>query len=194
MNFEIVVVSNKKRKSLIEPYLANIPHKVSLTPDYNLPENFQCSSEYSGLVINHIGAYRCFRGHQDALKLCSDNANTLVFEDDAVPKNMDWLNTCEKVSELIAFYECVSLHGRQFDLTCFDKQKIEDIEYYSPKTKKEWIVAALAYIITPEAKNKLLSYVYNGCPLDLLVYWQFQYCVIEPSPFNHNRREGSLID
>jgi len=194
MDFDIAVVASNRRKALIIDYLQNIQYKINFTPDYSLPENFQ--PKVIGLVQPscHIGAYRCLRGHQDAISLFDGTKNMLIFEDDAVPNINSWIDICRVANQLTKQFEYVSIHSRQFDENQYEKKNIENIEYLVPKTNAAWAVATLAYIITPEAGKKIKTWEYNGCPLDVLIYKQMNYCIVNPSPFNHNMSQGSLID
>jgi len=188
-NYDIVVVTSAKRKPLITQYLDDLDAIISVTPDYELNPHFK--PMVGGLVQNHIGAWRCFRGHQDAIAKSTKDA-ILVFEDDAIPNREDWLKVVSDSVELLTRFEMVSFHGRNFILEIFDA--VND-DFVKPKNRgSEWIVAALAYLIPRRVVNKLLSYKYDGTPWDLLLYRELNYCVMEKSAFNHDRTAGSLID
>jgi GR25 family glycosyltransferase involved in LPS biosynthesis len=191
-NFKIVVVANKHRKALALDCLRDVLCEVNYTPDYELPKDFKPRQDSAGLVNNHLGAYRCFKGHQDALEKCDGAA--LVLEDDAVPNTDKWLEICDVASKLIKEFEYVSLHTRQIDLTNFNDFDFDGINYLVPKHKSVWAVATLAYIVSDEARKKIISWRYEGWPLDVLVYRNLNYCVVHPSPFDHITSQGSLID
>jgi hypothetical protein len=196
MNFDIVVVSNTHRKSLISPYLdkLNVKYHTVFTPDYNLEPDFQVKNEYKKLVANHLGAYRCLRGHQLALQH-STKELTLVFEDDAVPNREDWLKYIQTFIHHFNdenWLECISLHGRMFDRKHFTSTSNNKEILYPIGTP--FIVAGLAYFINKSGKEKVLNHKYDGLPLDLLLYWKLNYILVDPSPFDHDRSEGSLID
>ena len=126
--------------------------------------------------------------------------NLLVLEDDAVPINPAWHDICCRAEKLLENFEYVSIHSRFCDRAellnhCwYEKKCMEGIEYYVPKVKGLWVVATLAYLITPEAGEKILSWRYNGIPLDVQVYGKLNYCIIDPSPFQHDRSQGTLIE
>ena len=188
-NFDIVIVTSAKRKPLITEHLVGLGAIISVTSDYELSPNWQ--PKFGGLVGNHLGAYRCFRGHQDAIAKSTKDA-VLVFEDDAVPNKQAWLKVVNDSVKLLAEFEMVSLHGRNFLPEIFDAV---NNDFIKPKNKgSEWIVAALAYLISRRIIDKLMKYEYNGMPWDLLLYRELNYCLIKNSPFNHDRTEGSLID
>ncbi len=193
MDFDIVVVASKNRKILISDYLKGIPYQISITPNYSLPKNFK--SKIQTLVQNHLGAYRCFRGHQDALRM-SRKENILILEDDAVPivsnqKNM--LNNLYEGVELLNHFDMVSFHGRQFKSSHF-KVVVGNSKFLQPTLFEPWVVAALAYMVNRRSIKKLMSYKYDGTPWDILLYRNFRYCLMKESIFLHDRQEGSLID
>ncbi len=190
MDFEIIVVSSKNRKALTDKWLKDIPHQVSLTPNYELPKNWEPTVH--GLVNNHLGAYRCFRGHQDALRKGIKD-NILILEDDAIFNVSNWLSIISDSVELLGHYELVSFHGRQFDSNYFESVPGFD-EYLTPNCSNPWIVAALAYMVNRKSVKRLLAYKYDGTPWDILLYRNFHYCLMEYSIFEHDRSEGSLID
>jgi len=191
MNLEIVAVFNHKRKPLLLPYLKDTPHKIIWAKDYELPEGFKPDDNMVGVVLNHTGAYRCFKGHQDALTL-AEGDNILVLEDDAVPNDANWFQKVEDAIPLLDSFEVVSFHGRQ------RIHKFEPIpgypEFIKPVESPIWMVATLAYMVKKENVPKYLEYKYYGKPWDILMYQEHSFCVMENSIFEHDRSEGSLID
>lgn len=192
-NLDIVVVATKKRKPLIVPYLEGLNPIISITSDYTLPEGFV--PEVGGLTYNHLGTYRCFRGHQDAIAKATKDY-VLILEDDAVPNRPDWCQVvCESIF-LADIFDLVSFHARGYDrsaFTSFDKFH-HSHNFIWTLYKETWIVAALAYLMKKENYEKIKDFVYNGTPWDLVLYRSFNYCLMEKSPFDHNRSEGSLVD
>ena len=193
MNFEITVVASKNRKALTDTWLKNTSYQNSITPNYELPKNWKPT--VTGLVNNHLGAYRCFRGHQDALKLGTKD-NVLILEDDAIPlvsNKEELLKILSDSIGLLGHYELVSYHGRQFNRECFESV-MGNTKYITPNCPNPWIVAALAYMVNRKSIKRLLTYEYDGTPWDILLYRNFHYCLMEQSIFAHDRQEGSLID
>ncbi len=193
MDFDIVVVASKNRKILISNYLKGIPYQISITPNYSLPKNFKPTNQT--LVQNHLGAYRCFRGHQDALRM-SKKEHILILEDDAVPiisDRRDILSNFYAGIELLSHFEMVSFHGRQFNPYHF-KTVAGNSKFLQPTLFEPWVVAALAYMVRRDTVQKLMSYEYDGIPWDILLYWSLSFCLQKKSMFNHDRSEGSLID
>ena len=197
MNFDIIVVTNHHREALILEYLKDIPHKKSYTPDYELPEKFK--PDVVGFVQEHChtGAYRCFRGHQDAIKLC-EHDNALILEDDAVPNTPDWLDIVKESVECLDEFELVSLHGRGFNRQSFvECKKIRpgnNMLTMRTKGGAPFICGSLAYMLNRKMFSRILDHRYNGLPMDLFLYSKFDFCLLEKSPFDHDRRYGSLVD
>lgn len=194
---DIVVVANHHRKALILDYLKDIPHKVSYTPDYELPESW--SPEFEQFVRTpwgHLGQHRCLEGHKDAFKLC-DKDVILVLEDDAVPNRKDWLDVIIDAFILIKDFEIVSVHGREIDFRLFNRSYFgKETNLCIPKNNKNFlrILGSLAYFINRKSIDRFNKHNYNGFPIDLFIANAFKICVIDPSPLNHDRSQGSLID
>lgn len=199
LDFDIVVVANNHRKALILDYLKDIPHKVFYTPDYKLPLNWKPQPQFDHLVKGHYahqGHLRCIRGHQGALNL-AEKENILVFEDDAVPNRENWLDIVKKTFNFLPNFEIISTHGRNVDWNVFkENNKINnDLVLFKGDSKKyKYILGSLSYIIKKETAKKIQNYNYNGMPMDIFIANCFNFGFINPSPFDHNRSQGSLID
>lgn len=190
--FDIVVVTTRRRKSLITSYLDGLNPIISVTPDYCLPENFEPTVE--GLTHNHLGTYRCFKGHQDAIAKTAED-KVLIFEDDAIPNRPDWWNIVNESAFLLDTFDMISFHGRAYDEDAFEPvENTRDHEFLRASNENTWVVAALAYMVDKKNYERLKSLVYDGTPWDLVLYRQFSYCLMKKSPFDHDRSEGSLVD
>lgn len=205
----IVVVANKHRPALVLESLDGIAHVVSSTPDYELPSDF--ATGISLAAYNHVGAYRCFRGHQDALDHVSGDAvraigrdavrvvgrdAVLVLEDDAVPNTPDWLSIVESAAATLADFEVISLHGRGFDPAKFERRAmVERRDVLVPRFScgPVRVFGSLAYLIREKAMRRFMAMVYDGVPVDLLLPNRFKFCLLNPSPFDHDRRYPSLV-
>lgn len=191
MKLEIVVVACNRRKPLIVSHLVGKPYKIHYTEDYILPSGFKPHPDMVGVVLNHQGAYRCFRGHQDAMAI-SIADNILLLEDDAVPNNEFWFEKIADAIPLLDSFEIVCFHGRQ---RIHPFENVPDYpEYIRPVGLPIWMVATLAYMIRKESVEKFLAHQYYGKPWDLTIYQHHSFCVLEKSIFNHDVSEGSLID
>lgn len=187
-DFDIIAVTSPKRKALVRPYLNLEKEVISITPNYELPVDFKPA--VGGLTHNHLGTYRCFKGHQLAIsKVIKDYA--LILEDDAVPNHGMWRSIVGEALPLLDMFDLISFHGRQYDINAFELVKGSIVK---PIAGKPWIVAALAYAVRRESYEKLLAFQYNGTPWDLVLYDNFNYCLMSDSPFDHDRSEGSLVD
>lgn len=189
---DIVVVSNVHRPALIAEFLKGLPHKISLTEDYELPDGFVPTTV--GLVQPscHVRHLRCFKGHQDAIKK-ADEGPVLVFEDDAVPNVSDWHSQVVAALPLLDKFEMVSFHGRGYVEKLYEEKVTGFLEIIEPKDRK-WVVGALAYLVRLDAVKKILTWVYDGTPIDILLYNELTFCMMTNSIFNHDRSQGSLLD
>lgn len=201
-NLEVIVVGNKRKKILTTDYLKNISHRVFYTTDYNLPRDFKIDPrflKYISACKNKLGAYRCFRGHQDALSSCTKDY-ILGFEDDAVPNREDWLEIIKKSINLLDSFEVVSFHGRKFDINRFEEFDNNGNIFLKPKdaifSNDVYVNGSpLCYLIKKDTViNKIKGDTYIGNPFDLYLDNNFSFCLIKNSPFNHDRKMGSLID
>jgi hypothetical protein len=196
-NMEIVVIGTKHKPILTTEYLNNIEYRVFYTTDYDLPVDFkvhQSNLEYKNALSHMLGAYRCFRGHQDAMVGCN-NDTILVFEDDAVPNREDWHKVVNVASKLLDKYEIVSLHCRHLNKYMFEKKIIDGISFLCKKPNtKVWTIGSLCYLIKKQTVNKICSYQFDGCPMDMFLNRYFSFCVVENSPFNHDRQHGSIVE
>lgn len=194
---DIVVVASRKRPPLITEYLKEIPHEVSYTPDYQFVRRYFPAPEYRELAIKlHVGPFRCFKGHQDALRM-TKGEHVLVFEDDAVPERTDWYQIAQTCIPLLEEYEIVSLHGRNI----VEKERFHwnGMEFVlpnstSPDSVIKWSLGSLAYLVKRNTADRIARMQYKGLPMDLFIASLFKYCVLEPSPFLHERKFGSLVE
>lgn len=202
-NLEIIIVANKRKEILTTNFLKNIPHRIFYTNDYDIPKDLYIKDEYkykyNNAFINGLGTYRCFRGHQDAIK-SSTKDNILIFEDDAVMKNPQWIDILYKSLSLLDTHEVVSLHGRKIEKgneinKVFNNLKVNNLDFWERKNNSElWIQGALSYLINKKTKDKIVNYIYDGFPFDMFICNYFSFCVIKDSPFYHDRKMGSLIE
>ncbi len=195
LDCDVVVVANHHRSPLVLADLVEVPHRVSLTPDAELPAGFRARHPYGD--YNPLGAYRCFVGHQQALAT-GIGRPLLVLEDDAVAVATDWLDLVRLSLPLLARFEVVSLHGRDFD-----RSRMESIGMLAGR--RLWaprldpladvcrVLGSLAYLIDAAAAERFCSLRYDGLPVDLLLASRFRFALLDPSPFAHDRRQGSLI-
>lgn len=98
---EIVIVASHHREPLIVPHLVAVGAKfsVSLTPDYPMP-TMPMPLSFDYLNNNSLGAYRCFKGHQEAVKSTTAD-RILVLEDDAAPATSDWWDRVQRSVDIL---------------------------------------------------------------------------------------------
>jgi len=194
----IYVVATKKRPAIVLEYLKGATHTVCWTADYKLEEGWKPNNEYGSLVQNQVGAMRCWRGHQDALKQFQKENwidVALVLEDDAVPNTPSWMTVAANAFEHLNEFEVISLHGRAFRPCDFDAKPLGDKSLLVPKVQGQvWVQGSLAYLIRRDAIDRWINDTYTGYPSDLYICNRFKFALVDPSPFNHDRRAGSLID
>lgn len=199
--FDIVVVASDHRPVLTQKLLAGLSpdaYQISKTPDYNLPATWRPRYRPSLSNDAHTGAYRCFRGHQDALRLAR-HWPALVFEDDAVSDFAAWPELVGQAIRFLQHFEVVSLHGRSANMQHWapDGSVVVDGQrfvFHKPLRKYSRVVGALAYLISASAAKRLCRRQFDGFPVDLMLVRDFRYCFASPSPFTHDRRYGSLVD
>lgn len=198
------IVATRKRPAIVLEYLTKVPHHVCWTTDYKLEEGWKPRPEYASLVQNQVGALRCWRGHQDALKFFRDQTPNvdaaLILEDDAVPNTPVWPQVCVAAFQRLKEFEVVSLHGRAFRNEDFDAQPVAGPELAGwnllvPKAQGQvWVQGSLAYMIRRDAVDRFINDSYDGYPSDIYICNRFKFALVSPSPFNHDRSQGSLID
>lgn len=195
LDCDVVVVANHHRIPLVLADLSEVPHRVSLTPDAELPAGFRARHPYGD--YNPLGAYRCFVGHQQALAL-GNGRPFLVLEDDAVAVAPDWRHLVSLALALLARFDVVSLHGRDFDRSRMDAiGALAGRRLWAPRPDPLAdvcrVLGSLAYVIRAEAAARFRALRYDGLPVDLLLASHFRFALLDPSPFAHDRRQGSLI-
>ncbi len=189
----IVVVANPHRPALVLDSLEGVGYQVHCTPDYELPAEFLTDIRLA--AYNQVGAYRCFRGHQDAIGLASGET-VLVLEDDAVPNTRDWLSVVESTSTSLTDVDIISLHGRGFDPARFERRAV--VAGRDVLVPRFWcgparVFGSLAYLIRGAAMRRFMAMRDDGVPVDLLLPNRFKFCLVHPSPFDHDRRYPSLV-
>jgi len=199
-SLEIIIVGNKRKEIITTEFLKDVPHRVFYTFDYDLPKDFKIKSEFLKYKSSSqfvLGAYRCFRGHQDAIN-SMEKDYALIFEDDAIVDNDSWIDVLDSAISLMDRFDIVSLHGRGFDYSKFDVVNKGIYKFYHKKSfvreNESWVLGALAYIVKKSTKEKIGREVYEGNPMDLYIANNFDFCFLDPSPFVHDRRKGSLIE
>ena len=203
MALDTVVVGNAHRPPVITEALGGVSYRFIETPDEMLPPGFAPARESRAVYIkNQLGAFRCYRGHQLALQACQSD-HVLVLEDDAWPNRSAWMFIVERARELLETFQVVSLHGR--GIRGIDRRIECGGQTYvtlKPLVRRRllyraelrWVQGSLAYLITAAAARRIAEAPYRGIPVDHLLANAFSFAVILRSPFDHDRRHGSLVE
>lgn len=181
------VISNVHRPPLILPYLKDYNPIVTLTPDYP----YHC-----------IGHFRCFHGHTNALFAYMDDIS-LVFEDDCVPDTkFDWKNIIECGKKMITEqgFEIVSLHCRSCYFDKMPKKSFYGLNWILPDKDLYWldgVHGTLCYLISEEMSKKFIDADFwtHGTNIDCWLWSpKHNFCILENSPFIHDRSQGSILE
>lgn len=207
LNMEAYVMGCDRRPGLILPHLAAQTHTLHIGTDYEPPEKTLMTKNYYQCPL--ISHYRVFRGHQDmATKFLQDGGDVaLMFEDDASPNCTHWTGIVNRAAdwmgklELDVFY----LYGRQYNnerfqtLAMIDNREIIRLRSDVPQTEdclggRHHVYGCMAYLITRAAAERWEQYDFEGIPVDVILPDRFRFALLHRSPFDHDRRQGSLID
>ena len=189
----VIVVGNTHRQALINGHLKNryiryIQHNCA---DYNLPEGWV---DQHKLIFNPTGCYRAFRGHQDALAHVQTSA--LVFEDDAVPATLLWPRVALTAFSYLDEFDWISLHGREYDPSSL--QVVADLGFNFKLLTSDNLPGirgcCMAYWIKKSTADRYREALFDGMPCDWFLWQNFKVALVDPSPFKHDRSQGSLID
>ena len=198
MNFDIVVVANKRRKPIITDYLKNVDHQVCYSDDPGLPANWTMNPTYKGLCVfmhQHVGQWNCLEVHKKAIEM-SRTDNVLIIEDDARPKSNNWIQIAIDSEGLLNRFQIVSLHSREYNDVWNKERYMNKFNLFYPKdnTTPRRALGTLAYFVNKDTLPQIKSHHYNGLPIDIFYCNCFNFAFIEPTPFIHDRSKGSLID
>jgi hypothetical protein len=207
LNMHAYVFGCVRRPGLILPHLAAQSHTLHIGTDYMPPDGTVMTQHYFQCPL--IPHYRVFRGHQDMARrfLQTGEPVALMFEDDASPNTPEWTNVVNKAWAqmqeigLEVFY----LYGRQFDnrrfqvISMLDRREIIQLRSDVGATEdcqggKHHIYGCMAYLIKREAALRWEAMEFEGIPVDVILPDRFKFALLHQTPFDHDRRQGSLID
>ena len=198
------VAATKRREPLIAKHLVGHPHHLHfgsdtsvLPPDYPLP----------GLPPNLkrdprklLGHYRAWNNHrfmaQLFLSLGADLG--LFFEDDAVPNRPDWVRIVNKSVYYGDLFDVFNFHGRQmlpdqWHVMTDEHNAVSNIWVKKPATKVR-CYGSLAYFLNRRSARALAAKDFDGTPIDVFLPNLGTFACMVPSPFDHDRSQGSLVD
>ena len=187
----IIIVANHHRKPLITEHLKSYQHHVHFCADYDLPPGWV---DRHRLVFNPTGALRAFRGHQDAQAACE--TASLVLEDDAVTQTFMWPLVALAAFAYLDAFDWISLHGREHLRQDFTK--VADLGHgYGLWTNNHAYGingCCMAYWTKAPTAAAFRKTQFDGYPADHYLWQRFNAAIVDPSPFKHDRSQGSLID
>lgn len=187
----IIVVASQRRKPLITEHLKHYQHHVHHCVDYDLPPDW---IDRHKVIFNPTGHLRAFRGHQDALAGCW--SASLVFEDDAVPLTYLWPLVALSAFAYLDSFDWISLHGREHLMQDFTK--VADLGHgyglYTNNHAYGINGCCMAYWMKAATADTFRKAQFDGYPDDHYLWQRFNAAIVDPSPFKHDRSQGSLID
>jgi hypothetical protein len=187
----IIVVGSTHRRALVTEHLQHHQHIQHNCADYNLPEGWV---DQHKMLYNPTGCLRAFRGHQDALEHV--RTVSLVFEDDAVPVTFLWPTIALAALAHLDNFDWISLHGREYFLKDFTK--VADLGHgyglYTNNSQYGINGCCMAYWMKKQTAERFRGIPFDGFPADHYLWQRFKTALVDPSPFRHDRSQGSLID
>jgi GR25 family glycosyltransferase involved in LPS biosynthesis len=201
---DIFILTHPSKKCLTHNYLEGLTYSTYVNEDWRYDQKFKMhklARPLKDVRKNEKGHFRCYRGHQEMLKK-SVKPYTLIFEDDAVPKEPLWKDIIKNSFWLLEHegYELISYHSRipkkynGFIKKRFRHQGHQYIELFAANNGVKWGLGSLCYIIKNNVKNKIINKPYCGIPIDIFIMNFFNCCILHPSCFHHERRHGSIIE
>lgn len=207
------VLTNPKRLPLVKPWVKGDGVTYFVNPDWEAPPGLALKPEY-GSGCPPLTHYRCFKGHQAMMEkfLATGKPVGLFLEDDAVPNSIDYLEIMNLCAEQFTEYPGLKVfftYGRDYDRRRFEdagfKIKGRSVLCVSEETimagrlPRGGIVhcfGTLAYLMSREAALEFAHKPFFNEPIDVSIADTFckGFALLEPSPWNHNRCQGSLIE
>jgi hypothetical protein len=207
LTMPVFVLGCSQRPSLLVPYLFDQTYTLVCNTDENPPEGVVMQPQYarsSPLATN----WRVGVGHQKMAELFlrTNEPVGLMFEDDAVPNFAKWTSTVNLIASHIdpRRDQVLWLHGREFNRSHYSVSATFDgfdVLYLkagcggreSDCGGIKHVFGCLAYLMTRTAAHKMVSLPWEGLPPDVTLADRFEFAFLNPSPFDHNRSQGSLI-
>ncbi len=207
------ILGSFMRDAIIQEALTDQSHTLHIGIDYKIdqhinPDLVPMKAQYQKIcpLTSH---YRIFRGHQDMAKrfLRTTDEVGLFFEDDADPNRKNWhnvVNACITALERGEVYaDCFYLYGREYDRNRFEvvgevgghkvlKLRADDTATEDSEGGRHHVFGSLAYLLTRDGAEQLVRLPWEGIPIDVILPDRLKFRLLEDSPFNHNRVQGSL--
>ena len=212
LKMPVFVVGCDRRDPLVLPFLYDQTHTLHQGADIFPGEGITLEPQYEN-ALNLVAHYRVFRIHQAIcrrfLETKSESKFALILEDDAVPNLPDWPSLVNRAMLHLNGTGVLSLHGRQFRRDNFKETgkvgqfsilRLNESERENPRGKHRMggyhhvYGATLAYLISQVGARIFSELPWTGRPVDVVLADDLDFLLLDPSPFNHDRRQGSLVD
>lgn len=187
-NVDIIVLTSPHRNCSVSKLL-DVPHKVYTNEDWEFEElNYTYDSCARVVCSKQTLCFRCFRGHQEALKLAT-KPYILMLEDDAVPKP-GWKETVKKCIPLLGNYDLVQLFCG--GLIVDQNYKLDYLHYRTVGTHNSyglrWATGSVAYLTSKRIAKDIIHKPYVGLPMDIWMNNKYNsICLSEESQcFGHD--------
>lgn len=203
------VLTSPKRTPLVKPWLKDDDATFYINPDWEVPADAKFVPAFEGRLKIQTH-YRVWRGHQEMMKLfvATGKPIGLFFEDDAVPNTgryKDIVNACVADMHQHQDLHVFNTYGRLFDLKRFRVLRtvanrplyvLKDDAKQTEEGGWHCVLGSLAYLMTREAADHFSNLPWSGWPIDQEIPDTFKGCFgfIEPSPWDHDRSQGSLVE
>lgn len=179
-------------------------------PAWEIPPGTELHEVYRKFCVLQTH-YRVFLGHQAMMKLFLETGEPigLFFEDDAVPNIMltaAIVNACAADALANGDCEVFATYGRHYDrkrFNCIRKVAGREILRLKPTemSKGEFssggnanVLGSLAYLVTRSGAEKFSSLPWEGVPVDARMPDVTNFIFMHQTPWNHDRRQGSLVE
>lgn len=201
-SIEVWVLTCGEREPVTVKHLekAGVEHQVYRNEDWDEPSvakpNRLIAHEVNDPRLKRyygLGAYRCFRGHQEILKRVEWPC-VLVLEDDVKPANHAWASVLAAVQAVKQRFSVASLSAR--DIVTAGREKIGGMEWHTVRSGRgrrfKFALGSQAYLTTREVGHRIAELKWDKLPYDLVLYNKFHTGILQPVSFYHVN-QGSLI-
>lgn len=202
------VACTRRRPALVAPYLKDKhPHVLYYGPDdTHPPAGFRLSPQWADLQRCLVGQFRAWNNQVEMAKMFLDTNEPvgLFMEDDTVPIVTDWSNVCNSALELMKEFDVFDLFadpmisdGCSVPFT-YRRSRVfcnRSIVTVVPRWGRPLMVwGCQAYYMKRKVAERLVKREYDGQPIDAFLPNFGTFAFFEPSPFKHDRSQGSMID
>jgi len=201
------VACTRRRPALVAPFLEDQPHVLYYGPDDTFPPaDFKLSPQWADLQRCLVGQFRAWNNQVAMAKMFLDTGEPigLFMEDDTVPTVPDWTNVCnsclpymEDFDVLDLFADPMILDGCRVPFTYHESLAIgrRSLMTVEPRWGRPIMVwGCQAYYMSRKVALRLVHREYDGQPIDAYLPNFGAFAFLQPSPFKHDRSQGSMID